>query len=203
MTSTITTDGKNFLALNAGSGSPNYCYVITGLTYYDADGISHTGGTVDVASSFLGAHFLSKDSAVIIAGMTYIDWKNANDGIDIVLDDITWVYNNPTYCYTITSTTTTVSPTTTTVSPTTTTVSPTTTTVSPTTTTVSPTTTTVSPTTTTVSPTTTTVSPTTTTVSPTTTTIIQAGFGGIEMIAIVGLAIGTLYMMFRKPPIPK
>lgn len=111
-------DGKNFLAQYAGSGvavpigtpipMPGYCFVTSGLTYYDSDGVSHTGGTVDVTSSFLGAHMLGKDTAVIIAGKTYLNMKAANDNTDLVLDDITWVYQNDghsgttAYCYTCT-----------------------------------------------------------------------------------------------------
>lgn len=96
---TLTINGKNWFAMNAGSGTPTYCYVTSGLTYYDADGVIHTGGTVEVVASFVGAHLVNKDTAIIIANTNYTQLKVINDNTDLTIDDVTWVNNNSTYCY--------------------------------------------------------------------------------------------------------
>lgn len=113
MTSTITTGGKNFLAQYAGSGGPSYCYKPQGSTiqYYMYNNhdcttqTSYTGGTIDVASALWVANTMCPN-AVVVAGKSYADFKAANGNIDLVLDDITWIYNNDghsgttAYCYT-------------------------------------------------------------------------------------------------------
>jgi len=110
---TLTKEGKDWLATYAGS---NGCFQPSGISYKDADGVSHTGSTGDVANALYVAHLVGKDDVEIVAGKSYSDFRSANGGNDLTLDDVGWVYGNdgdpgePQYCITAT-TTPTVSPT--------------------------------------------------------------------------------------------
>jgi len=110
---TLTKEGKDWLATYAGS---NGCFQPSGISYKDADGVSHTGSTGDVANALYVAHLVGKDDVEIVAGKSYNDFRSANGGNDLTLDDVGWVYGNdgdpgePQYCITAT-TTPTVSPT--------------------------------------------------------------------------------------------
>ncbi len=110
---TLTKEGKDWLATYAGS---NGCFQPSGISYKDADGVSHTGSTGDVANALYVAHLVGKDDVEIVAGKSYSDFWSANGGNDLTLDDVGWVYGNdgdpgePQYCITAT-TTPTVSPT--------------------------------------------------------------------------------------------
>lgn len=100
--------GKDFLATHAGSAN---CYQPSGIAYTDADGISHIGATGDVANALYVAHLVGKDAVAITAdGKNYNDFKAANGGNDMVIDDVGWVYANdggagePQYCLGVTPT---------------------------------------------------------------------------------------------------
>ena len=103
MVVTLTTEAKNWLAINAGVSN---CFAPTGVVYKDADGISHTGATGDIVNAFLVAHMVGLDSAEIIASTNYTVFKTINGGNDIGFDDVNFAYNNdgavsgtPAYCY--------------------------------------------------------------------------------------------------------
>ncbi len=115
MVVTLTTEAKNWLAMNAGVGN---CFSPTGVSYTDADNIPHTGSTGDVVNAFMVAHLVGNDIAIIIAGMDYTHFKTINGGVDIGFDDVNFAYTNdgsgslPAYCVTpanIVSTTLTLS----------------------------------------------------------------------------------------------
>jgi len=98
---TLTKGGKDWLATYAGS---NGCFQPSGISYKDADGVSHTGSTGDVANALYVAHLVGKDDVEIVAGKSYSDFRSANGGNDLTLDDVGWVYDNdgdpgePQYC---------------------------------------------------------------------------------------------------------
>lgn len=99
---TLTTISKNWLAINAGSGAPNYCFSPGGVTYTDPDGVVRTESTSQVLNAFWTAHQIGKDTAIIIAGTNYIGFTAINGQVDIDFSDIDWAYNSqisPTpYC---------------------------------------------------------------------------------------------------------
>jgi len=107
---TLTDNTKKWLTLNAGTGQlPDYtaCFVGSGLTYTDGDGVSHSNArTGDVVNAFQTAGELGKENAIIIANTTYTQLKVINDNMDITFPaDIQWVYENDggtgsiaTYC---------------------------------------------------------------------------------------------------------
>ncbi len=102
MVVTLTTAAKNWLAINAGTGS---CFAPSGVLYQDAEGISHTGNTGDIVNAFFTAHLVGMDTAIIIAGTDYTGFKTINGGVDIGFDDVNFAYTNdgepitePTYC---------------------------------------------------------------------------------------------------------
>lgn len=91
---TITTSGMDWLATYAGR---NNCFADSGIAYTDADGVSHTGSTLEVATALVTANMVGKPDVSIVAGKSYNDWKDTNGG-DISIDDLTKVRDNPTYC---------------------------------------------------------------------------------------------------------
>ncbi len=98
----LSTAGKNWLAINAGV---NNCFSPTGVSFVDADGTPFTMGTKDVVITFIGAHMVGKNDAIIIANTSYNGFKAIN-GSDLGYADATWVSNNdghsgPLYCYPI------------------------------------------------------------------------------------------------------
>jgi hypothetical protein len=100
---TLRTNGLDWLAQNAGSGN---CFASSGISYRDADGVLHTGGTKDVVTAFLVADMVSKQTATIIAGTNYNEFKAINDGVDLVIDDVDEAADRevdggtyPKYCY--------------------------------------------------------------------------------------------------------
>lgn len=100
---TLTTAGKDWLTINAGV---NNCFSPTGVTFLDADGVQFTAGTKDVVISFIGAHMVGRNDAIIIANTSYNGFKAINGNLDLVYSDVTWVYNSdghtgatlPLYC---------------------------------------------------------------------------------------------------------
>ncbi|MCK4734747.1 MAG: hypothetical protein KAT65_20000, partial [Methanophagales archaeon] len=91
-TPTLTGAGKDWLVTYAGVDN---CFQTSGISYKDADGVSHTGSTGDVANSLFVAHLVGKDDVVITAdGKTYSDFKTASGGNDLTIVDVGWVYNN-------------------------------------------------------------------------------------------------------------
>ncbi len=88
---TLNTQIKDWLATNAGTGT---CFSGSGVTYNDADGISHTGRTGDVLNAFFTAHQVAEDSAIIIANTNYTQLKSINSGQNIEMSDVGWVYAN-------------------------------------------------------------------------------------------------------------
>lgn len=82
---TLRTNGLDWLAQNAGSGN---CFASSGISYRDADGVLHTGGTKDVVNAFLVANMVGKTTATIIAGVSYSGFKAINDGVDLAIGDI-------------------------------------------------------------------------------------------------------------------
>lgn len=91
----MNTQLKNWLARYAGEYN---CYVSSNISYKDADGTSHTGGTGDVLNAFYVANLVSKPSVPILGTYTYAYVKSINGNTDITTDDIKFVYDNPTYC---------------------------------------------------------------------------------------------------------
>jgi len=82
---TLTTNGLNWLADHAGSGG---CFTSSGVSYRDADGVSHTGGTKDVVNAFLVAHMVDKPTVNIIDGTNYNEFRSINGGTDLAIGDI-------------------------------------------------------------------------------------------------------------------
>lgn len=82
---TLRTSGLDWLAQNAGSGN---CFTSSGVSYRDADGVLHTGGTKDVVNAFLVANMVGKQSATIIAGTNYTGFKSINGGVDLAIPDV-------------------------------------------------------------------------------------------------------------------
>ena len=106
----LTDAAKNWLAINAGSGAPDYCFAPSGVSYViwnQPAGVfdTHVGSTGDVVSAFWVSNSVGRDTDVIIAGMDYIGFKALNNGVDIGFDDINFAYTNdgvptgePRYC---------------------------------------------------------------------------------------------------------
>ena len=99
---TLNTALKNWLALNAGTGT---CFTGSNKSYNDADGVPHLGRTGDIVNAFYTAHAVTRDSAVIIAGTNYAALRVINGNLDIDLNDVSWCYANDggagataTYC---------------------------------------------------------------------------------------------------------
>lgn len=82
---TLKTNGLNWLAQNAGSSN---CFASSGISYRDADGVSHTGGTKDVVNAFVVANMVGKATATIVAGTNYSGFKAINDGADLAIGDV-------------------------------------------------------------------------------------------------------------------
>ncbi len=96
---TLNDNTKKWLALNAGTGQKSdytACFVPSGLTYTDGDGVSHTNArTGDVINAFQTAGELGKADSIIIAGTTYNQLKVINGGLDLTFPaDIQWGYLN-------------------------------------------------------------------------------------------------------------
>lgn len=109
---TLRTNGLDWLAQNAGSGN---CFTPSGVSYRDADGVSHTGGTKDVVNAFVVANMVGKTTAKIIAGTSYagvlgtsdVGFKVINDNTDLAIGDVSEAADReadggtyPRYCYT-------------------------------------------------------------------------------------------------------
>jgi len=82
---TLTTNGLNWLAQNAGIGN---CFASSGINYRDADNIAQSGGTKDVVNAFLTANLVGKPTATIIAGTSYNGFKSINDNRDLAFGDV-------------------------------------------------------------------------------------------------------------------
>ena len=114
---TLSTKGLNWLAQNAGL---NNCFTTSGVTYKDADGDSHTGGTGDVVNAFYTAastHNATNNNRnhVIIANTTYNQFIDSSiNGAELVMSDADEAWDReesgeaggiyPQYCYTATQT---------------------------------------------------------------------------------------------------
>lgn len=81
----LKTNGLDWLARNAGSGD---CFAASGISYRDADGVLHTGGTKDVVNAFVVADMVDKKTVDIIAGTNYNEFKLINDGTDLSISDV-------------------------------------------------------------------------------------------------------------------
>ena len=97
----LTTGGKDWLARNAGVGN---CFASSGVSYKDLEGNWHTGSTTDVAAmlvvaGLLGYPYTTKE---IVNGKSYADFKSANGGYDLDIEDVRTVYDlqetTPPYC---------------------------------------------------------------------------------------------------------
>ncbi len=101
MVVTLTTNSKNWLAINAGVGN---CFSPVGVAYTDPDGIPRIESTNRVVNAFYVAHQVGKDTAKIVADTDYIGFVAINNNVDIDMDDIAWAANNdghgglPQYC---------------------------------------------------------------------------------------------------------
>jgi len=82
---TLRTNGLDWLAQNAGSGN---CFASSGISYRDADGVLHTGGTKDVVTAFVVANMVGKTTTNIIAGTNYNEFKSINGGVDLTMGDV-------------------------------------------------------------------------------------------------------------------
>lgn len=101
---TLRTTGLDWLAQNAGSGG---CFISSGVSYTDADGVSQSGGTKDVVTAFVVADMVGKQTATIIAGTNYNSFKSINDGYDLEMSDVSEAADReadggsyPRYCVT-------------------------------------------------------------------------------------------------------
>ena len=86
---TLTTNGKDWLARNAGR---NNCFTTSGVSYRDADGISRTGSTGDVVNALYTAYSVGKGSATIVAGTSYDGFRSIN-GADLTMGDVGDAYD--------------------------------------------------------------------------------------------------------------
>jgi hypothetical protein len=82
---TLTTNGLNWLAQNAGSGN---CFTSSGVRYRDADGVSQTGGTKDVVNAFVVANMVDKKTVDIISGTNYNEFRSINNNTDVSIGDV-------------------------------------------------------------------------------------------------------------------
>lgn len=88
LTMTLSTNGKNWIANNLGSGG---CFADSGISYTDPNGGSQRGGTVDVVASMVMS---SKTRGP--GGETRSQMNSAN-GSEVDDDDVVWIGNN-SYC---------------------------------------------------------------------------------------------------------
>jgi len=111
---TLTSGGKDWLARNAGV---NNCFASSGVSYKDLEGNWHTGSTTDVAAmlvvaALLGYPYTTKE---IVNGKSYEDFKSANGGYDIDIEDVKTVCDlqeaETPYCAAAATPTPTVTPT--------------------------------------------------------------------------------------------
>ena len=87
---TLTDNGKDWLARNAGV---NNCFASSGVSYKDLEGNSHTGSTTDVAAMLVVAMLVGETTKEIVNGKSYDDFKSANGGYDIDIEDVGTVYD--------------------------------------------------------------------------------------------------------------
>ena len=86
----LTDGGKDWLAINAGA---NNCFASSGVSYKDLEGGEHTGSTTDVAAMLVVASLVGETTKEIVNGKSYEDFKRANGGIDIDIEDVKTVYD--------------------------------------------------------------------------------------------------------------
>jgi len=95
----LTDSGKDWLAINAGVSN---CFASSGVSYKDLEGGTHTGSTTDVAAMLVVAMLVGDTTTEIVSGKSYADFKSANGGYDIDIEDVRTVYDlqeaTPPYC---------------------------------------------------------------------------------------------------------
>ncbi len=90
MAVTLTTEAKNWLAINAGVSN---CFSPSGVSYV-VDGTVHVGSTGDVVNAFFVSHLVGLDTTIVIANTDYNGFKTINGGVDIGFDDVNFAYSN-------------------------------------------------------------------------------------------------------------
>ena len=88
---TLTDSGKDWLARHAGK---NDCFSDSGVTFKDAEGYTHVGGTSAVAAQLYTNQETNNKDKPIVDSLTYNDFYAANGNNTITLDDVQWVANH-------------------------------------------------------------------------------------------------------------
>ena len=88
---TLTDSGKDWLARHAGK---NDCFSDSGVTFKDAEGYTHVGGTSAVAAQLYTNQETNNKDKPIVDSLTYNDFYAANENNTITLDDVQWVANH-------------------------------------------------------------------------------------------------------------
>ena len=88
---TLTDSGKDWLAKHAGK---NDCFSDSGVTFKDAEGNTHVGGTSAVIAQLYTNQETNNKDKPIVDSLTYNDFYAANGNNTITLDDVQWVANH-------------------------------------------------------------------------------------------------------------
>ena len=88
---TLTDGGKDWLATHAGK---NDCFSDSGVTFKDAEGNTHVGGTSAVIAQLYTNQETNNKDKPIVDSLTYNDFYAANGNNTITLDDVQWVANH-------------------------------------------------------------------------------------------------------------
>jgi len=88
---TLTDSGKDWLAKHAGK---NDCFSDSGVTFKDAEGNTHVGGTSAVIAQLYTNQETNNKDKPIVDSLTYNDFYAANENNTITLDDVQWVANH-------------------------------------------------------------------------------------------------------------
>ena len=88
---TLTDGGKDWLATHAGK---NDCFSDSGVTFKDAEGNIHVGGTSAVLAQLYTNQETNNKDKPIVDSLTYNDFYAANGNNTITLDDVQWVANH-------------------------------------------------------------------------------------------------------------
>jgi len=88
---TLTDGGKDWLATHAGK---NGCFSDSGVTFKDAEGNTHVGGTSAVTAQLYTNQETNNKDKPIVDSLTYNDFYAANGNNTISLDDVQWVSNH-------------------------------------------------------------------------------------------------------------
>jgi len=88
---TLTDGGKDWLATHAGKDG---CFSDSGVTFKDAEGNTHVGGTSAVIAQLYTNQETNNKDKPIVDSLTYNDFYAANGNNTITLDDVQWVANH-------------------------------------------------------------------------------------------------------------